>query len=97
VAEALSELESLVVTLVGVGIYDLSVKEWRQRLRSQKTVDDLCEWSMLTRACRRALRAWAVCVCVRSCVRACMRACVCVHVCIGIAVWACMRWHCRLP
>jgi hypothetical protein len=43
VAAALSELEGLVVQLVGVGIYDLSVKEWRARLRSQKTIDDLCE------------------------------------------------------
>jgi hypothetical protein len=44
VAAALSELEGLVSQLVGVGIYDLTVKEWRKRLRGKTTVDELCEW-----------------------------------------------------
>ncbi|KAF6250372.1 hypothetical protein COO60DRAFT_1629876 [Scenedesmus sp. NREL 46B-D3] len=43
VAAALSELEALVSQLVGVGIYDLTVKEWRKRLRGKTTVDDLCQ------------------------------------------------------
>lgn len=43
VAAALSELEGLVSQLVGVGIYDLKVKDWRRRLRGRKTVDELCE------------------------------------------------------
>jgi hypothetical protein len=43
VAAALSELEGLVSQLVGVGIYDMTVKEWRQRLRGKATVDELCE------------------------------------------------------
>lgn len=43
VAAALSELEVLVTQLVGVGIYDLQPKHWRQRLRGKTTVEELCE------------------------------------------------------
>jgi len=43
VAAALSELELLVTQLVGVGIYDLQPKHWRQHLRGRTTVDELCE------------------------------------------------------
>lgn len=43
VAAALSELELLVTKLVGVGIYDLQPKHWRQRLHGRTTVDELCK------------------------------------------------------
>uniref|UniRef100_A0A383VPI7 PHD-type domain-containing protein n=1 Tax=Tetradesmus obliquus TaxID=3088 RepID=A0A383VPI7_TETOB len=43
VAASLSELEGLVSGLVGAGIYDLSVKDWRARLRGKTSVDELCQ------------------------------------------------------
>lgn len=33
----------LVSGLVGAGIYDLSVKDWRARLRGKTSVDEHCE------------------------------------------------------
>jgi hypothetical protein len=50
VAAALSELELLVTKLVGVGIYDLQPKHWRQRLRGRTSVDELCESPLLCMA-----------------------------------------------
>ena len=43
VAAVLSELELLVTKLVGVGIYDMQPKTWRERLSGKTTVDELCE------------------------------------------------------
>jgi hypothetical protein len=37
-------LEGVVGQLVGLAIYELTVKEWRKRLRGKTTVDELCEW-----------------------------------------------------
>jgi hypothetical protein len=64
VAAALSELEGLVSQLVGVGICDLTVKEWRKRLRGKTTVDELCEWQWLVSILTSSLR--------RVCSGACM-------------------------
>lgn len=56
----LSELELLVTQLVGVGIYDLQPKQWRQRLRDKATVDELCEcrWAVLT-DCSRVFKVFS--------------------------------------
>ncbi|KAF8056775.1 hypothetical protein HT031_006273 [Scenedesmus sp. PABB004] len=43
VAACLSELEALVSTLVGAGVYELPVKHWRARLRGKTSVDELCQ------------------------------------------------------
>jgi hypothetical protein len=34
----------MISQLLGVGIYDLPFKGWRQKLRGRKTVEELCEW-----------------------------------------------------